>query len=897
MSTVKKPKAVAQSVPQSPDLAALQATWTEANGHAASGRFDEALPRYQWLAQWLPEVADIWCNMGAALDVLGRRAEAIEALRRAVAVDPLSVLAQRSLASLLEGVGDFQGAVAHYREAVSIDPGQLESMRGLGCALHLAGQLREAHEVLRQALTLGPEDVQSHFYLGNVLAALKELVPARHHLKIAYRLSGDARAGCNLANLLLETRQYADAEALLREIVDRNPEHAPSWNGLGGALLKVGRLPEARAALEQALAVDPTLTAAMHGLARCLFKMGDLEGALDRFEAVAVLRPEAIEARVDASRALQHLGRFAEAESWQRAILKVTDDDAQAWCDLAITLQRLDRYDEAQDAVDRALAIEPRFSTALLLAADLSAIAGDLRGGISLAQEALEHAHGDIKLMNAVGGLFEQWHNEDLAIATYRMAVKASPDNAFAAARLFDLSLSVCDWRDYAQNCRAQIASVEAAVQAGAGSRGIDVFNLQALPVDYSFVARAASHAAAAIAREAREHAPATEFQHRPRRRERIRLGYAMAYTYFHSLPMVLKEVIERHDRDRFELFGYSLGKCDNLEFSRGFRAAFDHFSDVPRSAPYGAAERIHRDDIDVLIDVSGLTGQTCMPIMSFRPAPVQMHAFGYSITTGADYIDYLITDRTYIPPEWAALGSEKLIYMPDTFMPTSRPPVLESHASRAENGLPEDAIVFCNFNHPCKFEPRIFDAWMAILAAVPDSVLWFGSWMHNTQRNLRREAEARGIDGERLIFAQIVEHHEHLARLPLADIALDNYYHGGGVTTLDVLWAGVPLLSAPGIAPGGRLGATLSRAIGMPELVCVDLESYVARAIALAQDSAARRALRGKLLEQRTVAPLFDTDLFTRNLERGIAAAWDNHLAGQPPRMIDLAASIPAHA
>ena len=487
--------------------------------------------------------------------------------------------------------------------------------------------------------------------------------------------------------------------------------------------------------------------------------------------------------------------------------------------------------------------------------------------------------------------LFEQWHNEDLAIATYREALKVRPNIAFAAARLFDLSLSVCDWQSYERDCQTQIATVDAAVNGNDGSRGIDVFNLQALPVDYAFIARAARHAAAAIAREAREHAPIAAFPHRPRRRERIRLGYALAYTHFHSLPMVLKEVIERHDRDRFELFGYSLNKCDTSQFSQDYRAAFEHFADVPKGAPYGAAERIHRDDLDVLVDVSGLTGQTCMPLMSFRPAPLQMHAFGYSITTGADYIDYLITDRTYIPPEWEALGSEKLIYMPDTFMPAVKPPQTEGRPGRAELGLPEDALVFCNFNHPCKFEPKIFDAWMKILAAVPDSVLWFGSWMFNTQRNLRREAEARGIDGDRLVFAKIVKHDEHLQRLPQADIALDNYYHGGGVTTLDVLWAGVPLLSITGIAPGGRLGATLSRAIGMPELVCGNLEEYVARAIALARDRDGREALRRKLLQQRDSAPLFDTDRFTRNLERGIAAAWDAHLAGEPVRRIDLAA------
>ncbi len=311
----------------------------------------------------------------------------------------------------------------------------------------------------------------------------------------------------------------------------------------------------------------------------------------------------------------------------------------------------------------------------------------------------------------------------------------------------------------------------------------------------------------------------------------------------------------------------------------------------VVEQVEQGAAERIAADGLDLLIDTTGLTGQNCLAIMAHRPAPVQMHAFGYSITTGADYIDYLVTDRHYVPDDWAEASSEAMLYMPHTFMPTVRPIESREPVCRADFDLPEDAVVFANFNHPCKFEPVIFAAWMKILQAVPGSVLWFGAWLPAVQNNLRRAAQAHGIDPERLIFARIVRHDRHLARLALADLALDNLHHGGGVTTVDALWVGLPLITLQGDKPGGRLGETLCAAAGAPELLCRDLDDYVDRAIRLAHAPEQRAALRARLLAQRDQAPLFDLERFVRDLERGYEAAADRLARGLPPACIDLAA------
>lgn len=356
-------------------------------------------------------------------------------------------------------------------------------------------------------------------------------------------------------------------------------------------------------------------------------------------------------------------------------------------------------------------------------------------------------------------------------------------------------------------------------------------------------------------------------------------------------MPLVMREVALAHDRTEFDVFGYCTQQCNGSPFSRSFRAAFDRFVDVPKSSPHTAAEMIHCDGIDILVDVTGHTPGSCLPIMSLRPAPVQVHAIGYGLTTGADYIDYLITDRNFQPPEWRQYCSEKLVYLPDIFLPAVRQYPSESTLTRSDLGLPENAVVFINFNDPYKFGPSMFSVWMRILKRVPDSVLWLGDWSENATANLRAAAASDGVDPGRLIFAGIVKHDAHVARLTLADLALDNEYHGGGVNTADALSAGAPLITVSGNTPAALLGATLSTAASVTDLIASDLAQYEELAVAVALDKERLTALREKLSNGREHAPLFDLDRHRRHLEEGFKMIWRHYRQGAAPKDITVPA------
>jgi predicted O-linked N-acetylglucosamine transferase (SPINDLY family) len=747
---------------------------------------------------------------------------------------------------------------------------------------------------LEQIFLADKEHATANFSFGNLLQAQGDDAGAARHFAIAYEATNDPACGNNLANVLERLDRVSEAISLLQDLLHGRPDYMLAWNTLGGLLMREKRYSKAREALHKALEIDDGFHAARHGLARCLVQMRDLLGAQEQMLRLLRDAPDDVSVLKDHAVVMERLGDFDEALAIRQRAIDLSPDDARLIADHANLLQSLRRYDEAETFARRALALDP----------------GELRAHMAIVSihtnktrmpEAFEHLSivmssgtRDVVILNAVGGLFEQWKEAAKAISVYEHILEIDPNDANASIRIFDLKMGMCDWSNYDEICQSQVDQIEAGCDNdGEDGGSFDVFNLQALPVSYEFIGKVARHAAIQIAQEARLNLDAPPLVHaKPNSapgERRIRLGYALGYTWFHSLPLVMKEVVERHDRSRFEVFGYSVRPSDGGDFNAVYRGAFDHFRDIPGTAPYLAAQMINQDNIDVLIDVTGLTSINCMPVSSFRPAPVQMHGYGYSITTGADYIDYLITDRSYIPEEWEAVGPEKLMYLPNTFMPTKRPEKIGATVKRSDMGLPEEAIVFCNFNHPCKFEPRIFAAWMEILTRVPDSVLWFGAWMVDTQTNLRREAAQHGIDGERLIFAKIVEHEDHLARLQLADLALDNLHHGGGITSADALWVGLPVLSILGDKPGARLGATLSNAAGVPEMVVPDLPSYIERAVSLAHAPEERAALYQRLIEGRDKQPLFDNERYCRNLDNAIEAAWNNHRAGHAPQRIEL--------
>jgi protein O-GlcNAc transferase len=290
--------------------------------------------------------------------------------------------------------------------------------------------------------------------------------------------------------------------------------------------------------------------------------------------------------------------------------------------------------------------------------------------------------------------------------------------------------------------------------------------------------------------------------------------------------------------------------------------------------------------EIDVAVDLNGMTDGRRLNILARRPAPVQVNYLGYASTMGADYIDYILADSTIVPNDQFAFFSEKVVWLPGSFMVNdARRRVAERTPTRSECALPENGFVFCSFNNSFKIAPEIFKIWMRLLKATPNSVLWLSGHAPPIIANLRREAEAGEVAPDRLIFApRVGSLDDHLARQRQADLFLDTLPYNAHATASDALWAGLPVLTCLGTTFAGRVAASLDRAVGLPELVTNSLEDYEALALKLAHDPALLTALKAKLANNRATHPLFDTKRSTRNIEAAYTTMWQRYQRDEKP-------------
>lgn len=374
-------------------------------------------------------------------------------------------------------------------------------------------------------------------------------------------------------------------------------------------------------------------------------------------------------------------------------------------------------------------------------------------------------------------------------------------------------------------------------------------------------------------------------------RDRRIRVGYLSNDFYNHATSLLLIELLELRDRERFEVIGYS---TDNLDDGTLIRhriiAAFDVCYDLKSVSDEEAARKIRDDDIDILIDLKGYTQGARTEIVARRPAPVQVNFLGFPGSMGAPFINYIIADRHVVPPGHDGEFDEKVVRLPDCYQPNDRKRrTWPEPYTRAGCGLPPDSFVFCSFNAPYKITPELFDLWMRILHRVPGAVLWMLEGVPTSTANLRREAAKRGIAPERLVFAPKMVTEKHLARMRLGDLCLDTFPVTGHTTASDALWVGLPVLACSGGSFVSRVAGSLLHAVGLPDMVAADLDAYEEMAVALARDPARLAAIRARLEANRLTSPLFDSVRYTRHYEAALARMIANLDSGAPPAAFDV--------
>ena len=363
----------------------------------------------------------------------------------------------------------------------------------------------------------------------------------------------------------------------------------------------------------------------------------------------------------------------------------------------------------------------------------------------------------------------------------------------------------------------------------------------------------------------------------------KLRIGYVSSDLRGHPVGYAMSDVTETHDRENFEIFAYYCGINCTDQTQQRIMKAVDHWVDINGLSDDEAATRIAADKVDILVDLNGHASDARTKIFARRPAPIAVNWFGFPGSMGTPYHHYIIADSHIIPTDHEIYFSEKVIRLP-CYQPVDRKRVVAKRPSRAEVGLPADAVVYCCLNGMPKITPHAFQRWMSILSRVPNSVLWLLKESNDAHENLCKSAAAQGIAPERIVFADKMANPEHLARYPLADLFLDTLPYGAHTTAADALWMNVPVLTLPGRSFAGRVCASFVRNADLNELVCSTAEEYVERAVALGKNREKLAALKAKLAAGRDSCFFFDTPRFVRHLEDLYRQMWSELIRGALP-------------
>jgi protein O-GlcNAc transferase len=761
--------------------------------------------------------------------------------RQAKTIPTLAQTVQQAVA--FHQLGRLAEAERLYRAALAAQPRQFEALHFLGVLKLQQGDAHEALALLRAAAEAKPDAAEVQPSLAVALVAL-----GRHEEALAVydgilrARPHDVDAGYNRGVVLSHLGCHAQALASYDTVLAIRPDHAPTLFNRGNVLAMFERFEEALASYDRAVTLAPRHVDALTNRANALKALRRYDGAIAAYDRVLRIVPQHAHALNNRGNTLFELKRYDEAIANFHAALATNPHDPEVLFNLGRALQEVDRDDAALIAFGEALAARP------------------------------ENADAWYSRGNSFGKL----GRIDEAITDYERVVAIAPDHPHAFDALLRYRLDACNWREVAR------LSEEVSRRVAGEKSTIQPFKLLCLPTSAAIQLKCARNHIGVTLRSLQT--PKRKFE--PHGRDKLRVAYLSADFRMHPVATLISELLELHDRARFEVLAISFGPDDGSEMRLRIVKSVDQFHDVSARSDLEIASLMKDLQVDIAIDLMGHTRHARIGILAARPAPVQASYLGYPGTTGADFIDHVIADPIVLPLEDQPFYSEKIVQLPDCYQVNDRKRRIASRVlSRHELDLPEQAFVFCCFNNTYKITAEVFDVWMRLLRQVDGSVLWLLKSNDFAIVNLRREAADRGVDPERLIFAPFVDAEEHLARHAAADLFLDTLAYNAHTTASDALWTGLPLVTCAGSTFAGRVAASLLHAAGLPELVTHSLQEYEALALKLATEPSRLKSVRRKLAENRLACPLFDTDRFRRHIEAAYATMWDIYRRGEAPR------------
>lgn len=664
--------------------------------------------------------------------------------------------------------------------------------------------------------------------------------------KIVKACPDDFEAVHSLGTIEAQLHNLDRACELLQKATRLNPLHSSTFFNLGLAQKDLNRFDDSIVSIKRAIQIEPDNLNYYFDCGCVQIELKLFEDALLNFEKLIEHKKVSAKVYFYQAYCLSKLNQTEEAILSLDQSIQLDSTNPIAYFNKGNELMKLHKPLEASGCFGMALAINPSYAEAYH------------NSGAALSE---------LKQMRA-------------ASASYLKALELNPNLDFLFGTCLNQKLLMCDWDflqegvEYCKSCidNDQKVSLPFAAISFTGSDE----SLQKITKIF-----------------AQSMFPKTNFLtsiNPAHKNTKIRLAYYSSDFYNHATVHLIAKLFRDHDRNIFEIYGFSLSPCPHDQAYFQVSKSFDKFFDVSTKSDLDIV-RMSRDlQVDIAIDLKGYTKNNRTAIFAEGCAPLQVNYLGYPGTMGAKYIDYIIADRVVIPESAKVFFDEKVVYLPNSYQVNDSTRVIASDlSSRTDHNLPEGAFVFCCFNNNYKITPEIFDVWMRIVGYVEGSVLWLLEDNSVASENLYKEAGKRGIDKSRIIFAKRVTSDLHLSRHRFADLFIDTSPCNAHTTASDALWAGLPVLTLKGNSFAGRVAASLLTALDVTELIAEDIQDYEQLAIEIALNPEKLKFIKSKIALNKKTAPLFNTELYTRHIESAYLKMYQLHIDGKRPEHISV--------
>ena len=682
-------------------------------------------------------------------------------------------------------------------------------------------------------------------------------------------------------------QNFGQAEAGYHRVLKVNPNCAEALHLLGVLSWQTQRLDFALECITKAIALNNSQPSWFLNLANVHFALKQFDDAETAYRKSLALDGSYASGHNNLGMALQKQGRFEEAlQSYQKAI-ELKPNYADAYNHLGVTLRELGRFDEAYKAYTEVITLDPNNPHFYCNMGIAYFSGGNQHQAQACFEKAIKLDPESVVAHSSLGMSLHAQGKVDLGINSYRQVLKLNPKDTGALNCIYRDLQQRCSWNELEELGEQLDACTDELIEAGQSTKETPFLSIRRSqdPKRNLRVAKAWSEF---IVSHKRKRDDLFQFENAPRNKSPLKIGYLSGSFGDNPVAHLIRRLFEVHDRDNFHCTMYSYDKNEASPYLQELKSQSDAFRSLKGVDDFSAAQSIAEDQIDILVDLMGHSQDNRLAICSLRPAPIQVTYLGFPGSVGSSMFDYILTDERLTPPEYASDYTENFVYLPHCYqINNDRLEMASGTVSRESEGLPSEGFVFCSFNRPYKISEALFDRWMSILQRVEGAVLWLLDEKNDVNAILKEQAELRGVDPQRLIFAPRTSLDKHLRRLKLASLALDTLNYSGGITTSHTLWAGVPVLTVPGKTYVSRMSYSLLSSMGLDELAVNDWQSYEDYAVHLATETDELKAIRQKLATNKETSPLFDSTRTCRNIERGYRLMWERYVNAEPPALI----------